>query len=242
MKKNILIIFAASTLGLTATSALAHDNATIYNAAHYPADVQVRYSGCKADNFTVPAATPQGPGRATAGSSRGACLITTVAARLNGAQYPIADYSSSGTSQSRFVVRFMGPAYSKVGYKIYSELELQNIFDREASNPASPEGTGFNVPAVRNPLNAPLGSPAQTNIAACRAANVKLDSEIDALVRDAYAKRKITSDEYARYQRLEADIEKRRKALASDGFTLADCITMTKLYEAEKAEVIAMSK
>ena len=242
MKKTILVIFAASALGLTATAALAYNSATIYNAAHYPVDVQVRYSGCRSDNFSVPAATPAGPGRATASSNRGACLITTVAAVLKGAAYPVADYASSGTSHSRFVVRFMGQAYSQVGYKIFSDWELQNIFDREAGNPASPEGTGFNVPAVRNPLNAPLGSPAQIDIAACRASNVKLDGEIDALFRDAYAKRKITSAEAARYQQLENAIRERRKVLASDGFTLADCNTMRALYEAEKAEVIAMSK
>jgi hypothetical protein len=34
----------------------------------------------------------------------------------------------------------------------------------------------------------------------------------------------------------------RRKVLASDGFTLADCHAMTKLYDAEKAEVIEMAR
>ncbi len=242
MKNATLKVLAASLISLAATSAFAYDNATVFNAAHYPANVEVRYSGCRTDSFTVPAATPNGPGRATAPSNRGSCLITTVAAALNGATYPIADYASSGTSHSRFLVRFMGPAYSKAGYKIYSDWELQNIFDREAANQASPEGTGFNVPAVRNPLNAPLGSPAQVTIAACRAANVKLDGEIDELFRKAFAARKITTAESIRYQRLEEAIRERRRVLASDGFTLADCNTMTQLYEAEKAEIIKMSQ
>ena len=248
MKKPTLKIFViaaiatVATLSFATTNAQAYDNALVYNAAHYPVDVQVRYSACRTDSFTVPAATPQGPGRATAGSSRGSCLITTVAAVLKGAAYPVVDYTSSGTSHSRFLVRFMGPAYSKAGYKIYSDWELQNIFDREAANQASPEGSGFNVPAVRNPLNAPLGSPAQVTIAACREANVKLDREIDAIYRDALTKRKITSVESRRYQQLEEGIAARRKVLASDGFTLADCHTMTQLYEAEKAEVIKMAQ
>ena len=131
---------------------------------------------------------------------------------------------------------------SKAGYKIFSAWELQNIFERDAPNPASPEGAGFNVPAVRNPLNAPLGSPAHLTIAECRAANLKLDGEIDELFRKAFAARKITSAESARYYQLEAGIRDRRKLLASDGFTIADRNTMTQLYEAEKAEVIQMAK
>ncbi len=235
MKKTTLRILAAGAACFAVSSALAYDSPVVYNPAHYPVSVIVRYSGCQPDSFAVPAATPQGAGMARASGNRGACLITTVSAAVQGRPFPVVDYTSSGTSHSRFVVRYMNNG----GYKIYSDWELQNIFDREVANPNSPEGPGFNVP---NPLNAPKGSPEQLTIAACRAANVKLDQEIDAIYMKANNERKITSAEAARYAQLEAGIRARRTALASDGFTLADCNVMTKLYEAEKAEVIQMAK
>ena len=71
LKLTSLKLLEAITACFAASSALAYDNATVFNAAHYPVGVQVRYSACRTDNFTVPAATPQGPGRVTAGSSRG---------------------------------------------------------------------------------------------------------------------------------------------------------------------------
>lgn len=235
MKTITLKLLAAGAACLAASGAQAHDNASIWNAAHYPADVTVRYAACKTDTFTVPAATPAGPGRASASTNRGACLITTVSATLKGRNYKIADYTSSGTSYSRFVIRYM----SGENYKIYSDAELQNIFDREAKNPNSPEG---DFAAPRNPLNAPLGSKAQVTIAECRAGNVKLDAEIDALYIKAKQAGKITPVEAKRYQQMEEAISARRKKLAGDGFTLADCNTMTQEYEKEKAEVIKMGQ
>lgn len=237
MKNTPLKVLVASAALFAAGSAAAYNNVDMFNAAHYPATITVNYSGCKSDTFTVAAATANGPGRATAGSSRGACLLTTISATLNGAGYKIADYSSSGTSLSKFVIRYMG----KDSYKIYSDMELQNIFDREAQNPNSPEG-GFKTPATRNPLNAPLGSPAQKTIAECRAANVNLDKEIDAIYQKANGERKISPVEAKRYQVLESGIRDRRAKLAKDGFTLDDCHAMTKLYDAEKAEVIKMGQ
>lgn len=237
MKIKIVRKFALFAVLLGATSAFALDKASIWNAAHYPAAVTVRYAGCVSDTFTVPAATSQSPGRATAGSNRGGCLITTISATLQGKPYKIADYSSSGAPFSRFVIRYMGGE----NYKIYSDGELQNIFDREATNPSSPEGE-FKTPAQVNPLNAPKGSPTQLTIAACREANVKLDQEIDALFTKAYKERKITSAEEKRYYQLERAIKERRTKLASDGFTLADCNSMTLEYEKEKAEVIKMAQ
>jgi hypothetical protein len=238
MKKTTLRILVAGAACFAVSSALAYDSPVVYNAAHYPVNVIVRYSGCQPDSFAVPAATPQGPGIARAGSNRGACLITTVSAAVQGRSFPVVDYTSSGTSHSRFLVRYQNNG----GYKIFSDWELQNTFDREAQNPASPEGTGFNVPHTPNPLNAPQGSPLQATIAACRAANVQLDKDIDAIYMKAQSERKITSAEAARYQQLEAGIRARRTLLASDGFTLADCHTMTKLYDAEKAEVMQMAR
>jgi hypothetical protein len=82
MKNTILKTLAAGAIGLAATSALAYDNATVFNAAHYPVNVEVRYSACRTDSFTVPAATPNGPGKATAGSNRMAKLMPSSATHL----------------------------------------------------------------------------------------------------------------------------------------------------------------
>ena len=87
-----------------------------------------------------------------------------------------------------------------------------------------------------------MGSAAQKTIAVCRADNVQLDKDIDALYAKAKKEGKITSAEATRYQRLENGIRDRRAKLARDGFTLADCNTMTQEYEKEKAEVIKMGQ
>ena len=68
----------------------------------------------------------------------------------------------------------------------------QNLFDREAQNKNSPEGE---IRSTGNPLNAPKGSAAQITIAECRAANVLLDKEIDAIYAKASKERKITPAE-----------------------------------------------
>lgn len=231
MKNTTLGILAASAAFLGASSAEAYDNATVFNAAHHPASVTVKYSACKSDTFTVPAATPAGPGKATAGSSRGACLLTRVSATLSGATYKIADYTSSGTSHSRFVIRYM----SNENYKIFSDAELRNIFDREANNPNSPEG-GFKGTSAKPLALAP-------GVAECREGNIKLNKEVDDLFQKALKERKINPAESKRHKELEQQILARRAANQKDGvITLAECNAMTKLFEAEKAEVIQMGQ
>lgn len=234
MKNTTLKILVSSAAFLAAGSAQAYNNVEVFNPAHYPAVVTVKYSACRSDTFTVPAATPAGAGSAKAGSSRGACLLTTVSAKLSGSNYTITEYSSSGTAVSRFVIRYMGTG--KQNYKIYSDLQLANIFDREVANLNSPDGW------VKGPSNKPTITLAP-GVEACRAGNIKLNTEIDDMFQKLNRERKITPAENKRYEQLEQQIKARRAENQKDGnITLDECNAMTKLFEAEKAEVIKMGQ
>ena len=234
MKNTTLGILAASAAFLAAGSAQAYNKVEVFNPAHFPAVVTVKYSACRSDTFTVPAATPAGAGSAKAASSRGGCLLTTVSAKLSGSNYTITDYSSSGTAVSRFVIRYMGTD-GKQNYKIFSDLELANVFDREVANLNSPDGW------VKGPSNSRLAL--APGVAECREGNIKLNKEVDDLFQKALKERKINPAESKRHKELEQQILARRAANQKDGvITLAECNAMTKLFEAEKAEVIKMGQ
>ena len=115
---NRFVAFAAAGFAIS-ISAHAYDRATVYNSARFPASVTVKYAACKSDTFVVPAKTTVVAAQATAPTNRGGCLITSISGHLNGATYPIASYTSSGTSYSLFLIRYDG----KNGYKIMSNHE-----------------------------------------------------------------------------------------------------------------------
>lgn len=215
-------------------AAQAYDNVTVWNPAHHPVNIAVNYSGCRSDAFTVPAATLAAPGRATAGGSRGGCLLTSVHGQVVGRpNFGVAHYASSGTQRSVFLVRYM----SGMNYKIYSDVELSGIFEREAFREDSPEG-GFPTGQAANRI------PLAPNLQACRDQNIVLDREINAMMDELIKAGKISTDKQRRWQALETGIRDRRNALAYDGngFTLADCYEMTRLFEAERLEVISMAR
>ena len=127
---------------LFTSSALAYDRATVYNKATVPATVTVNYAACKHDTFQVPAGNKKGdPGKATAPTRRGGCLITSITGSLVGRSYPVATYSSSGTGYSEFVIRYVGGAAS--GYQIYSKQELSNQWNDAMSEVTGPANEGF---------------------------------------------------------------------------------------------------
>lgn len=72
------------------------------------------------------------PGRATAPTNRGGCLITSISASLNGAKYPVTTYSSSGTSYSQFIIQG-----GDGNYRVWSnhELAAENAKSREGKSP-----------------------------------------------------------------------------------------------------------
>ena len=87
----------------------AYGRATITNWELHTANVVVNYSGCKSDAFLVSQArrTDTGayvPGVNEAPSKRGACLITSITATLNGDTISVFPYRSLGTSQSQFLL------------------------------------------------------------------------------------------------------------------------------------------
>jgi len=127
---------AGALTALVTLSAQAYDRATIENRTTFPASVTVKYAACKSDSFGVPAGTVAKdgitPGRATAPTSRGACLITSISGSLNGAKFPVTTYTSSGTSYSQFILQG-----GDGNYRIWSnhELAAENAKSREGKSP-----------------------------------------------------------------------------------------------------------
>lgn len=107
-------------------NALAYDRATITNKTIFLAHVEVNYPGCKNDKFSVPAGTlnPDGstitPGKATAPTKRGGCLISWISATLDGAGKSVSKYKSSGTGYSQFVIQG-----TQQDFRVYSDHELK---------------------------------------------------------------------------------------------------------------------
>ena len=136
MHKNVLTISAGAIAAIFSINAYAYDKATIENRTTFPASVRVNYAACKADSFNVPAGTVQkntvNPGRATAPTRRGACLITSISASLNGAKYGVTTYTSSGTSYSNFIIQG-----GDGNYRVWSnhELAAENAKSREGKSP-----------------------------------------------------------------------------------------------------------
>jgi hypothetical protein len=131
-----LRVVSGAVASIFATSVLAYDRATIENRTTFPASVHVSYAACKSDSFTVPAGKIQkdgvAPGRATAPTRRGACLITSISAGLSGAKYPVTTYTSSGTSYSNFIIQG-----GDGSYRVWSnhELAAENAKSREGKSP-----------------------------------------------------------------------------------------------------------
>lgn len=92
MKKTLALLSAAV---LTATISFGYPNVRFKNSTPNAINVEVTYSGCKSDKFSVPAV-----GVATPAANRGACLITKVSASVAGAKI----YTSTGTSYSNFTL------------------------------------------------------------------------------------------------------------------------------------------
>ncbi len=118
MHKNILKVSSGAIACIFAVNAFAYDKAKVINMAPWPAAVTVKYAACKGDSFTVPAATKDKIGVASPTANRGACLIRSISATLNGKNYPVSSYTSSGTSYSEFIITYVPP------YAIKSKHEL----------------------------------------------------------------------------------------------------------------------
>ena len=143
-----LMRLAAGAACLAAAGAYAYDRANVTNRAPWPATVTVKYAACKTDTFTVPGSTKDKTGTATAPTNRGACLITSVSATLQGKSYPVTSYTSSGTSYSLFVIWYSSPITEYMGgtkpaaYRINSKQELGSgpTWLAAVGSTASPEG------------------------------------------------------------------------------------------------------
>lgn len=136
MNKNGIYRAAAAFACLAAMAASAYDKATIENRTTFPASVTVKYAACRSDSFSVPAGTvgkdAVNPGRATAPTRRGGCLITSISASLSGAKHPVTTYTSSGTSYSQFIIQG-----ADGNYRVWSnhELAAENAKTREGKSP-----------------------------------------------------------------------------------------------------------
>ena len=134
--RTLKTISGALAIVFATTPTFAYDRATIENRTTYPASVTVKYAACRSDSFGVPAGTigkdSINPGRATAPTKRGGCLITSISGNLAGAKSGVQTYTSSGTSYSQFILQG-----AEGNYRIWSnhELAAENAKSREGKSP-----------------------------------------------------------------------------------------------------------
>lgn len=79
----------------------------VTNSTPYKCTGKVKYAACESDEYTVE------PGKTWIADSRGLCLLTAVGAMVHTSdgQVRADDYTSSGTSYSRFLIGQMGDGY-----------------------------------------------------------------------------------------------------------------------------------
>ncbi len=114
------------------------------------------------------------------------------------------------------------------GYTLQKCEDLGKLIALEATQVA--EWAASPAPATPDP-----------KFIACEAKNRALDAEVAKMIVDGKKAGNISAAELGEFARIEGDIAKRRAALAKDGLSLADCESMTKSYESEKATVIKMA-
>lgn len=122
-----LLLVAVPIIGYTAPAS-AYGRATVINRTNQPVSGTIHYASCRSDHFNIAAGTVAAnsvitPAQTTISAYRGACLITSITANVNG---KIAKtYTSSGTGYETFIV-----AASDTGYKVDSLAGME----REAAN------------------------------------------------------------------------------------------------------------
>ncbi len=152
--KHLQLKIPAIIASLAAASAFAYPQATVFNNAPVPANVNVHYIACKSDSFTVPARNlVDGAGKASASANRGGCLIKSVDTTFNGKPWTAIAYSSKGTSFSQFLIW-----YSSGGYKITNDHDMTSAqWSNEKVKDDSPGGALGNQISSRQAMgNDPL--------------------------------------------------------------------------------------
>lgn len=105
-------------LAAPAAHAQSYKKPVVSNRTRFNASVTVNYASCRSDSFRIsgvlPSSTrPVGEGNTgTSGSNRGLCLIRSVNVALDGADKPVRNYTSSGTSYYRFYIVDNGDHYA----------------------------------------------------------------------------------------------------------------------------------
>jgi hypothetical protein len=116
--------------------AVAYPLAKIRNRTIFPGTGIIRYSGCRADRFSVPAGVVQEDSSHKEGfwqaRTRGFCLITRIDVQLKGAGRPVTSYTSSGTSYSNFIIQ-----NTQTDFRVWSDHELarENAKSIEGKSP-----------------------------------------------------------------------------------------------------------
>ncbi|MBC7673925.1 MAG: hypothetical protein H7247_16015 [Polaromonas sp.] len=128
---------AATLLAVPFASAFAYPKAKLHNRAPYGGTVTINYAACKRDVFRVGASRLDKQGVLheainEPSARRGACLITSISATLDGAGRPVTTYTSSGTGYSKFIIAPTGD-----DFRVYSDAELarENAATREGKSP-----------------------------------------------------------------------------------------------------------
>ena len=141
----------AILLAVPLASAFAYPKAQIHNRAPFAGQVTINYAACNRDVFRFGASRLDKKGVLheainEPSARRGACLITSISATLDGAGWPATTYTSSGTGYSKFIIAPTGD-----DFRVYSDAELarENAATREAKSPGfiSPTRPGGPCPS-----------------------------------------------------------------------------------------------
>ena len=118
MRSIIARLLFLVALAAPAAHAQSYKKPVVSNRTRFNASVTVNYASCRSDSFRIsgvlPSPTrPVGEGNTgTSGSNRGLCLIRSVNVALDGADKPVRNYTSSGTSYHRFYIVDKGDHYA----------------------------------------------------------------------------------------------------------------------------------
>ena len=152
-----LLLMTVPIIGLSSAPASAYANATFENRTNHPVSGTVSYVGCRSDNYTIPAGTinPKTatitPAHSTVSARRGACLIKSITANLNGKAAQT--YTSSGTGYVQFIVS----ATPTGGYRVDSLASLEREQANATGSPdrSMPSATPSSTSHERTPMQTP---------------------------------------------------------------------------------------
>ncbi|MBC7673213.1 MAG: hypothetical protein H7247_12395 [Polaromonas sp.] len=139
------LVAGALLLFPSIASSQAYGRATIRNYALVRANVVVKYAACRTDAFVVSQGRASGDtviaGVNEAPTRRGACLITSITATLEGDTATVLPYLAGGTSYSQFLLapaltvgREVKPLNQRARWELFSKQKYKTLCLQSTTN------------------------------------------------------------------------------------------------------------